>query len=256
MQEKISLSVVILAKNEEKNIEACLKSVYGWADEIILVDDESTDKTVEIARRYTDKICQRKMDKYGTQVNWALTKTNNDWNLLLDGHEIVTEELKQEIKENLKISSDSVAFAIPIKNYIGNYWVRYGGWYPANKVRLFRKDKFRYEEVGVHPRVFIDGKCGRLTKDIIHKGYPDIEHFLFSLNRQTTQEAQKWLDTKRKMSLGHIIWRTFDRFFRRYLRKKGYKDGFYGFIVAFFDSLYQILSYLKYCEMKRNQEVR
>jgi len=143
-------------------------------------------------------------------------------------------------------------FDIPLRNFISNYWVRYGGWYPASKVRLFRKDKFKYEESEVHPRVFIDGKCGHLKSDIIHKGYPDLEHFLNSVNRQSTLEAKKWINSGRKMTLGHAIWRAVDRFFRRYLRKKAYKDGLYGFIIAFFDTLYQILSYAKYIEMKNN----
>ncbi len=87
----------------------------------------------------------------------------------------------------------------------------------------------------------------------MHKGYPDIEHFLNSVNRQSTLEAIKWINTGRKMTLGHMIWRAVDRFFRRYLRKKAYKDGMYGFVIAFFDTLYQILSYIKYREILNNR---
>ncbi len=253
MANQISLSAILLVKNEEAKIEECLKSIYGWADEIILVDDFSSDKTVKITERYTDKIFQRKMDKYGTQANWAFTKTKNDWILSLDGHEIVTEELKKEIAIILPTDTEHVAFDIPIRNYIGNYWVRYGGWYPGSKVRLFRKDKFKYEEAEVHPRVFINGKCGHLHGDIIHKGYLDIENFVSTVNRQSTLEAIKWINTDRKMTLVHIIWRTVDRFFRRFLRKKAYKDGIYGFVIAYCDSLYQVLSYIKYLEMKNKR---
>ena len=127
--------------------------------------------------------------------------------------------------------------------------MRYGGWYPAGKVRLFLKDKFEYEDVVVHPRVTISGTCGHLKGDIIHKGYPDFEHFLASLNRQTTLEAQKWVTTGRKMGGGRITWRAIDRFFRRFIGKKGWKDGFIGFMVAFFDTLYQIVSFAKYKQM-------
>ncbi|MFA5096904.1 MAG: hypothetical protein WC478_06150, partial [Candidatus Omnitrophota bacterium] len=126
-----------------------------------------------------------------------------------------------------------------------------GGWYPAGKVRLFRKDKFKYEDVKVHPRVFIEGECGHLTKDIIHKGYPDFAHFLDSINRQTTWEAEKWVSTGRRMSRGRITWRAIDRFFRRFIGKKGYKDGFIGFMIAYFDSFYQVLSYAKYWELRK-----
>jgi len=248
----IPLSVVIITKNEEKNIEDCLKSVYGWAEEIIVVDDESQDKTREIAKKYTGKIFVRKMDIEGRHRNWAYSQAKNEWVLSLDADERMTEELKDEIDKILKENTDYVAFSIPLRNYIGDYWVRYGGWYPAGKVRLFKKDKFRYEEAEVHPRVFIEGRCGHLKSDIIHKGYADFTEFFNSLNNQTTLEAKKWISTKRKMSCFHAFWRAVDRFFRRFIRKKGYKDGFYGFMIAFADSLYQILSYAKYREMRQN----
>ena len=256
MQNKLSISVVIITKNEEANIKDCFESIYGWADEIIVVDDESQDKTVDIAKKYTDRVFNRKMDIEGRHRNWAYSLAKNEWVLSLDADEQVTEELKKEISCVLKSDTEYVAFSISLRNYIGNYWVRYGGWYPAGKVRLFRKDKFRYEEVEVHPRAIIDGKCGHLKSDIIHKGYPDFAHFLESINRQTTLEARKWINTGRKMPMLHAFWRASDRFFRRYLRKKGYKDGFYGFMVAFFDSLYQIVSYAKYWEMKNEKNKR
>jgi len=252
--EKLQLSVVIITKDEEDNIESCLKSVYGWVDEIIVVDDESKDRTVDIARNYTNKILIRKMDIEGRHRNWAYSNANNEWVLSLDADERITEELKEEIKEALT-NSEFVAYSIPLRNFIGDYWVRFGGWYPAAKVRLFKKDKFRYEDVSVHPRVFIDGECGHLHSDIIHKGYPDFGHFLSSLNSQTTLEAEKWYTTGRRMSMPRAFWRTIDRFFRRYIRKKGYKDGFYGFMIALFDSLYQIMSFAKYYEMKRKDKL-
>jgi len=247
MPEKIALSVVIIAKNEEANIEETLQSVNGWADEIIVVDDYSSDKTAEISRKYA-KVFTRKMENEGIHRNWAYGQAKNAWVLSLDADEKVTPELQTEISAAIK-NKEFAAFDIPLRNYIGNYWVKYGGWYPASKVRLFENAKFKYEEVGVHPRVFIQGKCGHLKADIIHKGYPDLEHFLSSVNRQTTLEAQKWLVTNRKMRFGHMLWRAIDRFFRRYVRKQAYKDGMYGFVIAFFDTLYQLLSYFKYREM-------
>lgn len=248
MVDKIPLSVVILAKDEENNIAQCLDSV-SWADDIIIVDDESTDKTAEICRKFSDRVFSRKMDVEGRHRNWAYQKAKNSWVLSLDADEMVTEDLKKEIAQAIR-SDAFAAYSIPLRNYIGGYWVKYGGWYPAAKVRLFQKDKFKYEEAEVHPRVFIDGACGHLKSDIIHKGYPDLEHFLSSVNRQSTLEALKWINSKRKMSLLHASWRSLDRFFRRYIRKRGYKDGFYGLIIAYFDSLYQVLSYIKYIELK------
>jgi len=251
---KIPISVVILTKNEKENINKCLESVYGWADEIIVVDDESTDETRELAAKYADKVITRKMEVEGVHRNWASAQARNDWVLSLDADQWVSQELKDEISTALK-DAPYAAFSIPLRNYIGTYWVRYGGWYPAGKVKLFKKSRVKYEEVKVHPRVFIDGKCGHLTKDIIHKGYPDLEHFLTSLNRQTTWEAQKWFNQNKPMKLGRFIWRTTDRFIRTYFVKKGYKDGFIGFVVAYFASLYQFMSYLKYREIILEQKI-
>ena len=252
MPSKAPVSVVIIAKNEEKNIAECLESVRGWADEIIVVDDESADNTRQVSSKFTDKVLAKKMEVEGTHRNWAYAQAKNTWVLSLDADEQVSAELKEEISGVLfNTSVKYAAFSIPLRNFIGNYWVRYGGWYPAGKVRLFRKDKFKYEDVKVHPRVFIEGECGHLTKDIIHKGYPDFAHFLDSINRQTTWEAEKWVSTGRRMSRGRITWRAIDRFFRRFIGKKGYKDGFIGFMIAYFDSFYQVLSYAKYWELRK-----
>jgi len=157
---RLPLSVVTIAHNEEDKIEPCLKSTYGWVDEHIIVDDYSADKTLDIARKYTDKIFQRKMDIEGVHRNWAYQKAKNEWVLSLDADETVTDELKKEIFEVIKGNAEFDVYSIPLRTYIGNYWVRYGGWYPAGKVRLFKKSKFKYEEVKVHPRVFYEGKCG------------------------------------------------------------------------------------------------
>ena len=247
---KTPLTVVVITKNEEANIEACLKSVYGWADEIVVVDDESRDRTVELASNYADKIFYRRMENEGTHRNWAYAQARNEWVLSLDADEYVSDELKEEISQTLP-TTQYHGFSIPLRTYIGHYWVKHSGWYPGSKFRLFLKSRFKYEEVEVHPRAFLDGQTGHLTKDIVHKGYPDFEHFLASINRQTTLEARKWIQTGRNMSLGQAIWRTMDRFPRSFIGKKGYRDGFVGFMIAFFASLYQIMSYAKYWEIKR-----
>jgi len=244
----VPVSVVVVAKNEEANIDECLGSVFGWAGEIVVVDDESTDRTVALTRKYTDKIYHRKMDVEGTHRNWAYAKASNEWVLSLDADEKVTPELREEITRAIQ-NKELNGYSIPLKNYIGSFWVRHGGWYPAGKLRLFRKSQFRYEDVGVHPRGFLQGACGHLTKDIVHKGYPDLAHFLGSLNHQTTGEAQKWIDDGRKMSLFKAWRKGVSRFVKGYLIKKGYRDGFHGFVVAYFAFLYQVIAYFKYWQM-------
>ena len=248
MQEKVSLSVIILTKNEEKRIAEAIESV-NWADEIIIIDDESKDKTVEIAEKYTDKVLIKKMDIEGKHRNWAYSQAKNTWVLSLDADERVTDELREEIKAVLKTSPRENGFTIPRRNYIGNYWVKYGGWYPSPQLKLFRKEKFRYEEAAVHPRAFMDDPCGHLKSDLIHYSYKNLEDFLGKLNNQTTREAEKWFLQNKPMRLGRFIWRTIDRFMRIYIGRKGYKEGFIGFTIAFFAGLYQFVSYLKYREI-------
>ena len=248
MEEKVLLSVVILTKNEEKRLSGCLDSVK-WADEIVVVDDESTDRTVEIARRYTNKVLIKRMDIEGRHRNWAYAQAKNIWVLSLDADEIVTPELKEEIERILKNNPKENGFTIPRRNFIGDYWVKYGGWYPSPQLKLFKKDKFRYEEVTVHPRAFMDEPCGHLKSDIIHYSYRNLEDFLNKLNNQTTREARKWFDQNKPMTLGRFIYRSIDRFIRTFIGRRGYKDGFIGFVVAFNAALYQFISYLKYREI-------
>ena len=250
----IPLSVVILAKNEEKRIEDCIKSVGEWANEVIVVDDESTDSTPRLAKNLGAKVLVRRMDVEGRHRNWTYLKANNEWVLSLDADERLTEELKDEIESTLASVPEQNAFTIPRRNFIGDYWIRWGGMYPSAQLKLFRKDKFKWEEVEVHPRAFLDGKCGNLKGDLIHYTYNDWASFLRKLNNQTTLEAKKWYklsltNPKKagyKMNLLHALWRTFDRFFRAFVAKKGYCDRFVGFMVAYFSSLYQIVSYAKY----------
>lgn len=249
----VPITVVVLAKNEEANIEACLQSARDWADEIIVVDDESTDDTVKKAVLYADQVIVRKMENEGRHRNWAYAQARNEWVFSLDADEVMTTALKTEVRESIA-KGDFESMSIPIKTYIGRYWVRSSGWYPANKLRIFMKSKQWYEEAEVHPRVANCITCKLLKKDLIHKGYPDFAHFLGSLNHQTTLEAKKWITSSRKMTFGKAAWRTIDRFPRVFIGKGGFKDKFVGFMVALFASLYQIMSYAKYWEMTRENK--
>jgi len=254
VENKINLSVVVITKNEEDRLSECLESVSGWVDEIIVVDDNSTDSTVEIARKFTDRIFIRKMEIEGTHRNWAYQQAKNSWVLSLDADERVTEELKEELINIMSNNSEFTGYSVPRRNYIGSYWVKNCGWYPSGQLKLFRKEKFKYEEVEVHPRVFLDGDCGHLTKDLIHYSYKDFGDFLNKLNKQTDQEVTKWIKAGKKMTRARFAWRTFDRFMRSYFRKKGYREGFIGFMVAFFAGFYQFISYAKYWERKKEEQ--
>jgi glycosyltransferase involved in cell wall biosynthesis len=252
--EKVPVSVVVITRNEEENIAECLKTVT-WADEIIVVDDDSTDSTRDLAARFTDKIFTRKMENEGRHRNWAYSRASNRWVLSLDADERVTPELAEEIVHLLKGAPEYKAYTIPRRNHIGSYWLKYGGEYPAAQTRFFLKDEFRYEEDDVHPRALMQGDCGHLKGDMIHYSHRDISDYVRSLNSHTTLEARKWFLTDRKMSFLRAFRRMLDRcFYRRLLRKKAYKDGVYGLTVAVFSGVYQLVSWVKCWEMRTSGE--
>ena len=245
------LSVVILTKNEAGRIAECLRSV-GWAEDVLIVDDESTDDTVRIAESLGARVLRRKMDLEGRHRNWAYAQAKHEWVLSLDADERVTPELGQELQRLLGDGEPPFeTYAIPRRNYIGSRWLRHGGWYPSAQMKLFKKSVFRWEETTVHPRAISDRAWGTLRHDLIHFSYRDRQDFIRKMDHHTTLEAQKWLADGRRVTLGKALWRTVDRFVRSYVLKRGFLDGGLGFFVAWMAGKYQWLSYRKYCDMKR-----
>lgn len=251
MQEKkYPLSVVTMTKNSEAKIRDCLESVK-WCDDIVVVDDFSKDKTLDIVKEYTDNIHQRKWHNEGIQRNFAYSKAKNEYILSLDSDERVTPELKDEILMLIKEGFGFNGYNIPHRNYMGEIWIRHGGWYPNSKLKLFKKSEFRYAEEEYHPPAIIEGPFSGLKGEIIHLAYKDFSDMLLKINHQTNFEAMKWYRDKRKMSLARALRKTVDRFIKAYILKQGFRDGFLGFMMAFFGGFYQLLSYAKYTELKR-----
>jgi len=250
--ERISLSVVVLTRNEEKNIAECLDSVKDWVEEIVVVDDYSSDRTPDIVRRYTDKIHQRKWEMEGRQRNFAYSRAGCDYVLSLDADERIMPELRDEIIETFKKGPEYAGYNLRHRNYLGKYWIRHGEWYPNAKLKIFKKDNFKYEEAEYHPRAFLEGKTYTFTKgDIIHYNYPDFRSLFAKLNHQTDFEAKKWLRDGRKMSLPRCLRKMYTRFFKYYFIKKGFLDGFIGFFMALFSGMYQFYTYCKYWGAKK-----
>lgn len=250
----VPLSVVILAKNEAGRLAECLRSVE-WAAERLVVDDNSTDETVRIAESLGARVVRRAMDIEGRHRNWAHAQAAHEWVLSVDADERVTPELAQEITQMFQQGAPPFqVYEVPRRNYIGQRWIRYGGWYPSPQVKLFKKSVFSWEEAAVHPRAFANCPSGRLQHDLIHYSYRDVADFVDKLNRQTTLEARKWAEAHRPFSLGKALWRTGDRFFRTWVLKQGYRDGMIGFFVAWSAGSYQLVSYFKYCEARRRFE--
>ena len=172
------LSVIIITKEEEKNIGSCLDSVL-WADEVVVVDAFSQDRTVAVCQEKGVRVFRRAWDGFVQQKRFALEKVKGPWVLSLDADERVTEGLKQEIRSIL-LSGDAACdgYAIPRRSYFLGKWIKHGGWYPGYQLRLFRKTKVRLPERRVHEGFVVDGRVGHLRGDILHNTYPTMGHML------------------------------------------------------------------------------
>lgn len=249
-----NLSVVIITKNEESRIAECLDSVR-WAGEVIVVDDESTDQTPEICRRYGAKVVTRRMESEGRHRNYAYGLATRPWVFSLDADERFTPELTEEIKEIVRTNPPVNGYGVKRKNYIGKYWVRHGGLYPSAQLKLFKKGVFKYEdEAEVHPRAIMQDPRGELRSDLTHYTYRDFSDVIAKMDRQTDLEARKWFREKRRVGLISILRRTIDRFFKSYVQKKGFKDGVIGLFLSVHSGMYQFLTYLKFRELSEGKE--
>lgn len=241
------LSVVVITGNEEKNIAACLESVK-WADEIVLVDSLSEDKTVEIARKYTDHIFLRPWSGYGNQKNYAVKKASYDWVLSLDADERVTQELRKEIEALLREEEvPSGGYEIPRKAYFGTTWVRHGGWYPDYVLRLFDKSMGRFSDRLVHEALEVSGPVGRLKNPIEHYTYRSISDFIDRMNRYSTLSAELYSSQGRDVGWVETIFRSWFTFLQMYILRKGFLDGALGFQLAY---LYSVYTFIKYAKLK------
>lgn len=248
---KIALSVVVITKNEGGRLADCLKSVE-WADEIIVLDDQSTDNTLDVARAHGAKVFERAMDIEGKHRNYAYSLAKHDWIFSLDADERVTPELKQEIIETLEKNPQCNGYTVPRRNFMGNTWVRYGGMYPSAQLRLFKKGLFRYDEQAeVHPQAYMSDPRGALKADILHYTYRDFTDAISKLDRQTDLEAKKWFRENRRVGVFSVLRKMIDRFWKAYISKRGYKDGVIGLFLAVNSGMYQFLSFAKYWEMKK-----
>ncbi|MDE2027409.1 MAG: glycosyltransferase family 2 protein [Candidatus Omnitrophica bacterium] len=249
------LSVVIIAKNEAGRIKDCIESVHEWADEIVVIDDESTDNTRAIALKYTPAIYSRRMELEGKQRNFAASQAKNDWIMLLDCDERPTPELKEEIAAVLKEPDPKIAaYWAPQINYLGDMPLLHGGW-SSPHIRLYNKNRMSWSEAVydvIHPGIKTkEGfRGGHLKSATIHYSFRNVEDLVAKINRYSTMEAFKWYMDKRDMPLIKALWRAWDRFFRRLVAKKGYKDGYFGFVAAVVSSFNELAVYSKYREMK------
>lgn len=250
----MEITAVLIALNEEKRLEAALKSVQGLASEIVVVDGGSTDGTVRLAKRYTDKVIERKWTNFADQKNFANARATRPWILSLDADERVSPELKEEILA-LKGGEPSCAgFSIPRQvHYLGR-WIRHSGWYPDRKVRLFRADRAHWEGDYVHEELVFSGPVEKLTGLIYHFTYAGIADHVARINRFSDLGAQKLYAQRKKCRLVHLVGWPSGRFIRSYFLKLGILDGFPGFVIAVLNGYSVFIRYAKLREIWKKGE--
>jgi len=228
-----SLSVIITTFNEEHNIEGVLESVQ-WADEILIVDSFSTDRTLELARKYPVRILQRAYEGPADQKNWIIPQANHEWILLLDADERVTPALKKEVLNIIgQASIDFDAFWIGRQNFFMGEKVRYSGWQGDAVIRLFRRDVCRYNDQQVHEEIITDGiRISRLKSKMEHYTFRDTSHFLDKMRRYALWSAQDHLKKTPRVTFFHLYLKPFFRFLKHYLWQGGFLDGKVGFIIS------------------------
>lgn len=248
------LSVVISAYNEQRKIRGCLESAK-FADEIIFLDNSSTDKTVKIAREFTKKVFIQKNEptKIDLQKNAGIQKATGDWILILDADEEIMPELAKELQQLMKTDPKEYnGFWIPRKNMIFGKWIKHSGWYPDYQLRLFRKGKGRYENAHYHEPIVVSGQTDRLKQHFLHYNYEHVGQFLYkSLQVYAPNEAEELLRNGYKFNYRDAIRLPFKEFLSRYFAREGYKDGFHGMMLALLMGFYHFIIFTYIWEKKK-----
>jgi glycosyltransferase involved in cell wall biosynthesis len=245
-----TLSVAIITHNEEANLERTLASV-AWADEIVVVDSGSSDGTQEIARTFRSRLFCEEWKGFAAQKNSAIEKCAGDWILSLDADESLSEELAGEIRELLNGDPPLDGYALCRRNLFLGRWMRYGGFYPDPKLRLFRRGAAGFEARPVHETVHFAGKSGRLKGDMVHNAYPTLEAYIAHMDRYSTLGAGKAIG--RGGFAVNVVLNPVATFIYNYFFRLGFLDGREGLLLHAYHSVYVSWKYAKAWERGRRR---
>lgn len=249
----MKISVVISAYNEENMIEPCLKSLKGIADEIIVVNNSSQDKTEELAKKYA-KVITRPNDpvNLNKNKNFGFTKATGDWIISLDADERLTPQLGKEIKTAI-LDKNINGFDIPRKNIIFGKWIEHSIWWPDYNLRLFRRGKGKFAEVHVHEKLDVNGKVGKLENPMIHYNYQTVSQFINKMNKTYTEsESENFIKSGKNIYWFDAIRWPANDFAKTFFSEHGYKDGMHGLVLSLFQAFYALVFFAKVWEKKEN----
>jgi glycosyltransferase involved in cell wall biosynthesis len=250
----MDISAVVITFNEEADIEDALESVAGVASEIVVVDSRSTDRTVKLARKYTDRVVERAWTNYADQKNFADGLASHPWILSLDADERLSPALREEILALKKSEPAASAFSMPRRVYYLGKWIKHSGWYPDRKVRLFRKDRAHWEGEFVHEKLAIEGSVLKLKGPIHHFTYRNIGEHLARINHFSDLGAQKLYAARAKCRWYHLFVLPWSRFWKSYLLKLGILDGFAGLVISVLNGYAIFVRYAKLREIWKKGE--
>ena len=243
----LPVSVTVITRNESANIAAALESV-SWADEIVVVDAESTDDTAAIARRFTPRVTVRQWPGYAAQKNFAAGQACHDWIFSLDADERVSPALADEIRSVLQEAPGQAGFRVPRASYYVGRWLRSTDWYPDFQLRLYDRRRARWEGRYVHESVKADGPVATLHGELLHYPYRDIAHHVQTIDRYTTLVADQAAERGTRASVADLLVRPPLAFLRNYVLRLGIKDGQAGLVVSLLNSYYVFLKFAKLWE--------
>jgi len=247
------ISAVVITYNEQDNIERCLSSL-DWVDEILVVDSHSTDRTVELCRKYTDRVLLHKWEGFVRQKIYATKRAGYDWILSIDADEEVSPGLRAEIIKLRQSGFTAAAYQMPRKVFYLGKWIRRGGWYPDYKVRLFDRKQGQWIGVEVHEYWQSAGKCARVQGDLLHYSYKNITDHLNKINNLTSVAAVELSGKNTTASIWDLLVNPISKFIKSYFIKTGFLDGFVGLVIAVMGSYYVFLKYLKLWELQQNSK--
>ncbi len=238
------LSVTLITLNEERNLPRALASVGGLADEIVVVDSGSRDRTVELARQHGARVLERAWTDFSDQKNFAAAQASHDWILSLDADEELSPELRAELERWKQATPEAVAYEMPRRaRYLGQ-WIKHSGWYPDRKRRLYRRDKARFAGV-LHESLEVNGAIGRLEGDLRHYTVETLDEHRAKMEGYTTLAARELYRTGRRQWLLPLLVAPPWAFLRTYFFQQGFHDGAAGWHIARMAARYVYLKYSK-----------
>jgi (heptosyl)LPS beta-1,4-glucosyltransferase len=248
------LSVTVIALDQEANIGECLASV-SFADEIVVVDTGSTDRTVEVARNHTDRVFTASWQGFGRTKNYALDQTRGDWVFSLDTDERVPPALKDEILAVVKADGPFSGYRVSRKNYFCGRWIRHLGWFPDYTLRLFRREQGRFGDREVHEEVMVTGPVGTLTTPLEHYSYNSVSEYVSRMDRYARLAAVELAKRGQRPHPGELVYRPFFAFLHLYFLRRGFLEGTTGYTLAVLMSLYKFLKYYYLRELVRGRDL-